>query len=86
MGLRLGSTHLLMMFSRTGLNRVILEGSSLASSSYESVKIVLAVRSLNVSFIDGDHTYKGEKADYQMYHPLVRQGGLTAFRDGIDDY
>jgi len=32
-------------------------------------------------FIDGDHTYEGVKADYELYSPLVRPGGLIAFHD-----
>jgi predicted O-methyltransferase YrrM len=32
-------------------------------------------------FIDGDHTYAGVKADFEMYSPLVRPGGLVVFHD-----
>jgi predicted O-methyltransferase YrrM len=32
-------------------------------------------------FIDGDHTYEGVKADFEMYSGLVRSGGLIAFHD-----
>ena len=32
-------------------------------------------------FIDGDHTYQGVKADFEMYAPLVRPGGLVVFHD-----
>jgi predicted O-methyltransferase YrrM len=32
-------------------------------------------------FIDGDHTYDGVKADFEMYSGLVRPGGLIAFHD-----
>jgi len=32
-------------------------------------------------FIDGDHTYEGVKADFEMYSSLVRPGGLIAFHD-----
>lgn len=32
-------------------------------------------------FIDGDHTFDGVKADYEMYSPLVRPGGIVAFHD-----
>lgn len=33
--------------------------------------------------IDGDHTYSGVKADFEMYAPLVREGGLVAFHDVV---
>lgn len=32
-------------------------------------------------FIDGDHTYKVAKSDFEMYAPLVRPGGIIAFHD-----
>lgn len=31
--------------------------------------------------IDGDHRYQGVKQDYEMYSPLVSDGGLIAFHD-----
>lgn len=34
-------------------------------------------------FIDGDHTYKGAKKDWELYAPMVREGGLIAFHDLI---
>ena len=35
-------------------------------------------------FIDGDHTYQGVKSDFEMYSPLVRQGGLIALHDIVE--
>jgi len=32
-------------------------------------------------FIDGDHSYAGVKADFEMYSGLVRPGGLIVFHD-----
>jgi len=32
-------------------------------------------------FIDGDHTYHGVKTDFEMYSPLVKNGGIVAFHD-----
>ena len=34
--------------------------------------------------IDGDHTYNGVKADFELYSKLVRKGGIIAFHDIID--
>jgi predicted O-methyltransferase YrrM len=34
--------------------------------------------------IDGDHTYNGVKADFELYSKLVRKGGVIAFHDIID--
>lgn len=35
-------------------------------------------------FIDGDHTYEGVERDFQMYSPLVNDGGLIVFHDIVD--
>lgn len=44
----------------------------------------LAGREVDFLFIDGDHTYEGVKQDWEMYSPLVRDGGLVAFHDIVD--
>ena len=36
---------------------------------------------LDLLFIDGDHTYKGVRSDFEMYSPFVRPGGIIAFHD-----
>jgi len=36
---------------------------------------------IDMLFIDGDHTYEGVKADYELYAPLVRSGGIIGFHD-----
>jgi len=36
---------------------------------------------LSFLFIDGNHTYKGVKKDFEMYSNLVGEGGLIAFHD-----
>ena len=37
--------------------------------------------SVDLMFIDGDHSYEGVRADFENYAPLVRPGGLIAFHD-----
>ena len=36
---------------------------------------------VDLLFIDGDHSYDGVRADFESYAPLVRPGGLIAFHD-----
>lgn len=38
-------------------------------------------REIDFLFIDGDHTYEGAKADFEMYKELVTDDGLIAFHD-----
>ena len=46
-----------------------------------SARVKRITQSLDVLFIDGDHTYDGVKSDFLMYAPLVRPGGIVAFHD-----
>jgi cephalosporin hydroxylase len=47
----------------------------------EEVKRILDRERVDFLFIDGDHTYEGVKRDFEMYSPLVREGGIVAFHD-----
>jgi predicted O-methyltransferase YrrM len=47
----------------------------------DRVVSILASRSIDFLFIDGDHTYEGVKVDYGLYSGLVRPGGLVALHD-----
>jgi predicted O-methyltransferase YrrM len=58
----------------------------IAADSHEEetkarVQATLKGEPLDLLFIDGDHTFEGVEADYRMYAPLVRSGGLVAFHD-----
>jgi predicted O-methyltransferase YrrM len=59
----------------------LLQGDSHQPKSLAMVREVLGSREVDVLFIDGDHTYEGVKMDFEMYAPLVRQGGLIVFHD-----
>lgn len=57
------------------------------SHSTETAREVAAMMGapLDVLFIDGDHSYQGVKADFLLYSPMVRPGGVIAFHDIIPD-
>lgn len=42
---------------------------------------ILDGRPIDFLHLDGDHTYDGVKADFELYSGLVRRGGLMAFHD-----
>ena len=42
---------------------------------------ILDGRTVDLLFIDGDHSYEGCLADFRMYRDLVAPGGLIAFHD-----
>lgn len=60
-----------------------IAGNSHDPAILARVKSLLGGRALDILFIDGDHTYEGVRQDYEMYHSLVRPGGLIAFHDII---
>jgi cephalosporin hydroxylase len=84
--LRVRNRKLLGEFTRKGLNRIIIEGSSYEPGTVNRVATVLANQKIDVLFIDGDHTYAGVRADYEAYKGFVRNGGLIAFHDIIEDH
>jgi predicted O-methyltransferase YrrM len=74
------------MFARPGQELHPLEGSSYSDEMVERVRGILAGRKFDVLFIDGDHTYEGAKKDFLKYRSFVREGGLIAFHDIVQDH
>ena len=45
-------------------------------------KVIREMRgTLDLLFIDGDHSYDGVERDFEMYKTLVKEGGLVVFHD-----
>jgi cephalosporin hydroxylase len=63
-----------------------INGSSYKASTLERVKEILKGKRIDLLFIDGDHRYEGVKSDYEIYEPLVSNGGLICFHDIMPDY
>jgi predicted O-methyltransferase YrrM len=57
----------------------VIRGDS--HSEEVSARVKHITQSLDVLFIDGDHTYEGVKHDFLSYSPLIRRGGIVAFHD-----
>jgi len=62
------SVHLLRLDSRDPATRAELD-------------TLLGGQPIDLLFIDGDHTYRGVRADFLEYAPRVRDGGLVVFHD-----
>jgi predicted O-methyltransferase YrrM len=58
-----------------------LAGDSHDTATRDRVVGALSSEPLDVLFIDGDHSYAGVKADFELYAPLVRSGGIVALHD-----
>jgi cephalosporin hydroxylase len=65
---------------RPGQTLHLVRGDSHESATHERVARLLT-RPADMLLIDGDHTYDGVKADYELYKNLVRIGGMIAFHD-----
>jgi predicted O-methyltransferase YrrM len=59
----------------------LIRADSHALSTLNMVENILEGYKLDFLFIDGDHTYKGVKTDFEMYSKLVGKGGIIAFHD-----
>jgi cephalosporin hydroxylase len=73
--------HLYRSFASDGQEIRLLRADSHDPRTLDEVRAMLGGRTVDVLFIDGDHTYDGVKQDYEMYAPLVRAGGVIAFHD-----
>lgn len=60
---------------------VVLDGDSHERATLQRLKDQLGGRPVDLLFIDGDHTMAGALADWRMYAPLVRPGGLVLVHD-----
>ena len=66
---------------RRGQRLISIEADSHDPATRDQVTAALDGGPLDFLFIDGDHSYPGVKADFDLYSPLVRPGGLIALHD-----
>ncbi len=62
-------------------NLFLIRANSHSKATLNQLKRILKGKHLDFLFIDGDHSYKGVKKDFEMYSPLVKRGGIVAFHD-----
>lgn len=58
-------------------------GDSHARAAAEFLTEQCCSRSLDVAFIDGDHTYEGVSQDLALVRPFMRRGGLVILHDTV---
>lgn len=59
----------------------IIRGNSQIQETVDLTRSYLKGNAADFLFIDADHTAQGVRADYGLYSPLVRKGGIIAFHD-----
>lgn len=65
------------------MSEYIIKNNSHLSSCLEDINARLKYKKIDFLFIDGDHSYNGVKMDFEMYCPLVREGGIIVFHDAL---
>lgn len=73
-------------FAFPGQRLLCLEADSHRPETARLVAETLAGRSLDVLYIDGDHSYDGVKRDFELYRHLVSSNGMIVFHDIVSDY
>lgn len=68
-------------FCQDGQRLSCVMGDSGSPEVLAEVRRLTVGETIDVLFIDGDHTYAGVKRDFEMYSPLVQPGGLIMFHD-----
>ncbi|MFB6305517.1 MAG: class I SAM-dependent methyltransferase, partial [Flavobacteriales bacterium] len=66
-------------FARMEQRIRLIRGDSHNTSVKERLRDELKDSSLDLLFIDGDHSYEGVKKDFEMYSPLVKREGVVGF-------
>ena len=74
-------SRLFRSFARDGQKVHLIREDSHSPETLNEVRKVLGGCPVDFLFIDGDHTYEGVRRDFEMYSPLVREGGVIAFHD-----
>jgi predicted O-methyltransferase YrrM len=74
-------TRLYSNFARPRQRLQLLRADSHDPATRAEVERTIAGRPVDFLFIDGDHSLEGVRADFDLYVPLVRNGGLVAMHD-----
>lgn len=74
------------LFARARQRLVCVQGDSHEPATLDAVRATLAGRPLDLLYLDGDHSFEGVAADFRLYAPLVRAGGLVVLHDIVPDF
>jgi cephalosporin hydroxylase len=84
--LEIRNEEFLQRLAPDGLDLHLISGDSRRHQVFDAVQRAVSDHGIDVLFIDGDHAYPGVRADYLNYRQLVRDGGIIAFHDIVQDY
>lgn len=66
-----------------GQQLYFVAADSHAPATRDELAGLLGDRRIDFLLIDGDHTYEGVRADFELYAPLVAADGVVAFHDVV---
>jgi len=69
------------LFGKSGQKIYCIKGDTKDHSTYRKLESALKGKSLDLLFIDGDHSLFGVMNDFIRYSPFVRKGGVIAIHD-----
>jgi predicted O-methyltransferase YrrM len=75
----------LRAFTRPALELHFISANSALASTQSALEEALRGRTIDLLFIDGDHSFRGSASDFRSYRRLVTPGGLIAFHDIVPD-
>ena len=79
--------RLVETYSHAGANPVqCITGDSRSPATVQSVRQALGGQPVDLLYIDGDHTYNGVKADFNLYRQFCGPASLIAFHDIHPDF
>ncbi|WP_395750198.1 class I SAM-dependent methyltransferase [Prosthecobacter sp.] len=69
------------LFDRPEVSLTCIQDDSHSEQTRQQAEVALAGMKLDILFIDGDHSYKGVKRDFELWSPLVKSEGYVVFHD-----
>lgn len=81
-----GFRQAFLRFALPGQEIRCLEGDSHSAAARDRAAAYFGGEKIDFLFIDGDHSYDGVKADFELFSPMVRPGGVVAFHDINPDF
>lgn len=76
----------LQALNTSGSTIRLLRANSQLPHTVDRVKQELDGRTVDLLFIDADHSFEGIKRDFELYSPLLRAGGYLVLDDYCPDY
>ena len=72
-------------FARDDQEIHLIRADSHSPETIQQVEKILEDAEIDFILIDGDHTYEGVREDFETYTPYVKNSGIVAFHDIVEN-